>query len=273
MPSAHPLDEGAALQLLNSLTVFGEYLRALQAANRYVGGMYWKRQGTYEYLVQTAPDNSQKRLGARSPETEATHAAFLAGKRAAESRRDSLAKAMDEARRLNRAQRVGQAPAVLVALLQRLYAAGLSSHLTLMGAPALYAYEAAAGVRIDADGLGDARQRVTFITHSAKAEDQAILQILQRIDSSFEWRQDAFVNGRGFAVVLCRTEALTRAPRFWHPVVARNGSMAMMYTLAPSSFVSATKWRDGQQAAVVQQILAGAPLDLDSLARPPDGSQ
>lgn len=81
------------------------------------------------------------------------------------------------------------------------------------------------------------------------------------------------MNGRGFAVVLCRTEALARAPRFWHPVVARNGSMAMMYTLAPSSFVSATKWRDSQQATAVRQILAGAPLALDSLAWPPDASQ
>lgn len=47
------------------MTVFDEHRRVQAEARKYVGGMYWKRQGEYEYLVKTAPDNRQQRLGAR----------------------------------------------------------------------------------------------------------------------------------------------------------------------------------------------------------------
>jgi hypothetical protein len=38
--------------------------------------MYWKRQGDYEYLVKTYPDNRQHRMGPRSADTEKTHQEF-----------------------------------------------------------------------------------------------------------------------------------------------------------------------------------------------------
>jgi hypothetical protein len=55
----YPLTENAARQAIDSSTVFYELRRALAEARAYRGGMYWKSQGAYEYLVKTAPDNRQ----------------------------------------------------------------------------------------------------------------------------------------------------------------------------------------------------------------------
>ncbi|HSV48082.1 MAG TPA: hypothetical protein VLJ58_19995 [Ramlibacter sp.] len=59
------LSDNAARQLIDSTTVFDEFRRVLAQARPYAGGMYWKRQGDYEYLVKTQPDGRQRRIGAR----------------------------------------------------------------------------------------------------------------------------------------------------------------------------------------------------------------
>lgn len=302
-----PVAEGAALQIINSNTVFEAYLRAKNDAQSVRGGMYWKKQGQYEYLVRTSLDNQQKRLGARCAETETIYEAFMARKQAAERRLASLKEVLDEAQRLNRAQRAGRVPNVVVALLQRFHDEGLSQHFTVVGTHALYAYEAAAGVRIvpaalatqDIDLLWDARKRVSFITDLAKTEDQSVLRILRRVDPSFqrkELRAETAINARGFEVDFlrrerhgddphpwrfsadvedlwpvqaCRAGVLTDAPRFAAPVIAVNGSMAMMNTISPATFVTFKRWlasnapdrqnikrqRDQRQADLVQMML------------------
>lgn len=60
-----PLLDNAARQLIDSTTIFDEFRRVLAQARQYAGGMYWKRQGDYEYLVKTQPDGRQRRIGAR----------------------------------------------------------------------------------------------------------------------------------------------------------------------------------------------------------------
>lgn len=61
-----PLSDNAARQVIDSTTVFDEFCRVRDQARSYAGGMYWKRQGEYEYLVKTQPDNRQRRIGPRS---------------------------------------------------------------------------------------------------------------------------------------------------------------------------------------------------------------
>jgi hypothetical protein len=51
-----PLPEHALLQLIDSTTIFNEFRRVQSQAREVTGGMYWKRQGGYEYLVRTQPD-------------------------------------------------------------------------------------------------------------------------------------------------------------------------------------------------------------------------
>lgn len=274
-----PLSDNAARQLIDSTTIFDEWRRTQALARKFSGGMYWKQQGGYEYLVKTLPDNRQQRLGARSPDTELTYAAFTTGKVEAEARLKSLKAALVDAERLNKALKVGRMPALAVSVLQALEDAGLGKHFTVVGTHALYAYETAAGVRIvqgalatqDVDLLWDARSRVRFMTDIDKL-DASILNILQRADPTFvrkELQIQTAVNAKGFEVDFLRRQpegddphpfrfssdeddlwpiqalrasVLTNAPRFEHLVVSATGRMALMRTIAPQAFVEFKKW-------------------------------
>jgi hypothetical protein len=135
----YPLTENAARQAIDSSTVFYELRRALPEARTYRGGMYWKSQGAYEYLVKTAPDNRQSRLGPRTAETESIYATFTSNKKNAEARVKSLRGAVREAERLNKALRVGRMPALVVSILHAFDQAGLANDLTVVDTHALFA--------------------------------------------------------------------------------------------------------------------------------------
>ncbi len=274
-----PLPDNTARQIIDATTVFNEHRRVKALATTVAGGMYWKRQGDYEYLVRTRPDNKQARIGARSAQTEATYGEFTARKLATESRLKDLATALLEATRLNKAVKAGRTPALVVALLQTLDDAGLGAHFTVVGTHALYAYEAAAGVRIvagalatqDVDLLWDARKRVQFVSDLGRL-DSSMLQVLQRADKTFERKagqNETAINARGFEVDFLRRQpegddphpfrfsadeddlwpvqalrasVLTNAPRFTHPVIAATGQMTVMNTIAPAAFVEFKRW-------------------------------
>ena len=161
-----PLPDNVTRQAIDATTVFNEFTRVRDAARPYAGGMYWKRQGEYEYLVKTSPDNRQRRIGPRSAETEKTYQEFNARKVEIEARLKSLRAALTDAERLNKALKVGRVPAAVISVLQAIDEAGLGPHFAVVGTHALYAYETAAGVRIvpealatqDVDLLWDARR-------------------------------------------------------------------------------------------------------------------
>ncbi len=274
-----PLPDNAARQIIDSTTVFAEHRRVQAEAHKFVGGMYWKRQGEYEYLVKTSTDNRQRRLGPRSPETERTYLAFTQRKQEADLRLKSLRDALRDAERLNKAVRAGRVPNVVVALLQTLDEAGLGQHFVVVGTHALYAYEAAAGVRIvqgalatqDVDLLWDARRRVRFVTDLERI-DTSMLRVLRRVDPSFrrkDLQNETAINDRGFEVDFLRrlpvdgdphpfrfsadeddlwpvqavrASVLTEAPRFEQVVISVTGKMALMKTVAPGTFVSFKRW-------------------------------
>ena len=274
-----PLSDNAARQVIDSSTVFDEYRRVRAQARRYEGGMYWKRQDNYEYLVRTSRTNRQHRIGPRTPEHEKLYSDFTQGKRAAEERLRSLRAALTEAERMNKALRAGRTPALVVTLLQTLEDAGLTRHFTVVDTHALYAYETAAGVRIvpgalatqDVDLLWDARRRVQFMTDLERI-DASVLQVLQRADPSFirkEGQNETAINAKGFEVDFLRrmttgddihpfrfstneedlwpvqalrASVLTESPRFEHPVISSTGRMAMMQTIAPATFVEFKRW-------------------------------
>ena len=83
------LSDNAARQVIDSTTVFDEFVRVKSQMRPYAGGMYWKRQGDYEYLVKTSPDNRQRRIGPRSPESFVEFKRWMAAKvpRRAEAKR------------------------------------------------------------------------------------------------------------------------------------------------------------------------------------------
>ena len=275
----YPLPESAVRQFIDASTVFGEYLHARAAARQYQGGMYWKMQGDYSYLVKTTPDNRQKRIGVRSAETEAVYLEFVSRKAATEARLASLRDALRDAERMNKALKVGRVPSIVIGVLQAIEDAGLAAHFTVVGTHALYAYESAAGVRIipsalatqDVDLLWDARRKVKFMTDISRL-DTSVLGLLQKVDSSFRRREDQLntaINDKGFEIDFLRrmpqgddphpfrltgdeddlwpiqahrANVLTDAARFEHIVVSTTGQMALMRTIAPQAFVEFKTW-------------------------------
>ncbi len=274
-----PLSDNAARQVIDSTTIFDEFGRVQAQTRQYAGGMYWKRQGDYEYLVKTQPDNRQTRVGPRSPETEKIHDEFTTRKREVEARLKSLRAALTDAERMNKALKVGRVPSPVVSVLQTIEDAGLGQHFTVVGTHALYAYETAAGVRIvqgalatqDVDLLWDARKRVRFMTDLGKL-DSSMLSVLQRADASFqrkEGQNETAINAKGFEVDFLRRQpegddphpfrfsddegdlwpvqavrasVLTNAPRFEHVVISATGRMTLMRTIAPETFVAFKRW-------------------------------
>ena len=127
--------------------------------------------------------------------------------------------------RLNRALRVGRMPNIAVAILTRLANTGLDEHFRVVGTHALYAYEAAAGVRFaseitatrDIDLLWDTRKRVTFAQKLAK-DSPSMLAALQKVDKSFQIIDEqkyTAINKDGFEVDILRRVARDADP---HPV-------------------------------------------------------
>ena len=274
-----PLPDNAARQAIDSTTVFNEFVRVRAQARPYAGGMYWKRQEGYQYLVKTFPDNRQERIGPRSPETERIYAEFTTRKSEVEGRLKSLRAALKDAERLNKALKVGRVPSMAVSVLQTIEDAGIGEHFTVVGTHALYAYETAAGVRIvqgalatqDVDLLWDARKRVRFLTDLTKL-NMSMLRLLQSADPTFELKEgqsETAINASGFEVDFLRRQpegddphpfrfssdendlwpiqavrasVLTNAPHFEHVVVAVTGRMTLLRTIAPEAFVEFKRW-------------------------------
>ncbi len=272
-----------ARQYIDAVATFEALEEAQEEASQVRGGMYWHAgppsAPDAKYLVRTTPAGAETSLGARSPDTEAIYERFTQRKLASAERVSGLKTALDQHRRLNRALRVGRVDPLVVALLARLANTQLSPHFRVVGTHALYAYEAAAGVRLDGEALAtrdidllwDTRKRLLFSTQLAKV-DSSMLGVLRKVDSSFRIRksqQYTAVNKDGFEVDIIRREraesdphpiklsdadedfwvaqarrahVLLDSPGFSAVIVATNGTMARMNTVHPTSFVAFKRW-------------------------------
>jgi hypothetical protein len=279
-----PISDNAARQWIDACAIWAEYLKATDVAKPYACGMYWKKESAYEYLVKTHVGNKQERVGARSSQTEAIYKEFHKNKAAKEARLSSLTQALTQAQRQNKALKVGRTPELVVKLLNAVREAGLQQHFVVVGTHALYAYEAAAGVRIvpgalatqDVDLLWDARKRVQFVVDLRK-DAGSMLALLHRVDPTFRRKSDeghneSAVNDKGFEVDFLRREAqdgdphpfrfsadeedlwpvqaqrasiLTQSPVFEHAVISATGRMANMRTVSPETFVVFKRWMVG----------------------------
>jgi Nucleotidyltransferase len=273
----------ARRQYIDTQSVFSAWEEALREAAEVRGGMYWKRQGKSDYLIRTSVKNTQKSLGVRSPETEAIHAKFTQRKSEAEGRVTDLQAQLVRQQRMNRALHLGRAPQLLVDILAEVARSGVAEHFTVIGTHALYAYEAAAGVRIespdalatkDVDLLWDTRRRLRFMTQM-RALGTSMLALLKKVDPTFKLRRDqryTAVNSKGFevdilrplanehaqpmrmtedeadfwAVYARRADVLLHAPVFSSLVISPSGHMARMRTVAPATFIEFKRWMAGQ---------------------------
>lgn len=297
----------AMRQYIDAVSTFEAYEEARAEAAKVRGGMYWHKGTTPDtaYLVRTSATGSEKSLGSRSPETELIYTSFRQRKELAEQRLAGLREALNKHKRMNRALRVGRVEPLVVAILNRIENADLAEHFRVIGTHALYAYESAAGVTFDDDAvatrdidlLWDVRKRVAFAT-ALNRVDSSMLGVLRKVDSTFRVRDTqkyTAVNKDGFEVDIIRRKQAnddphpirlsddeddfwaTQAPRaqelldaakFSAVIVATNGDMARMNTLAPVAFVRFKKWmstlperdplkrrRDALQATAVEEVL------------------
>ncbi len=306
-----PVEEDAARQYIDARSTYTALMQAVIKAKEVRGGLYWKKKNNQTYLIRTATDNSQKSLGPKTDENEQIYKSFVARKTTYEARLNDLKKTMEKTERLNRALRVGRVPNIVVRLLRALEDAEISDHFIVVGTHALYAYETEAGVLMasaaiatqDIDLLWDTRKRFKLATQ-LKREDISIIDLLKNVDKSFQIRDDqkyTAVNSAGFEVDIIRrevkegdphpirishheddfwvtqakrAEVLINAQRFSSIVVATNGEMAQMNTIAPQSFVDFKKWlanqktrepikrsRDKLQAQAVEQLISDGLLN------------
>ena len=274
-------------QYIDAVAVFDALADAAAEAAQVRGGMYWHAgpasSPESKYLVRTTPAGAETSLGARTPETQAIYDKFTQRKQESSERLAGLKAALDQQQRLNRALRVGRVEPLVVALLNRLASTKLSEHFRVVGTHALYAYEAAAGVRLAAEALAtrdfdllwDTRKRIIFSTQLARV-DSSMLGVLKKVDASFRMRQSqkyTAVNKDGFEVDIIRREqtggdphpiklsdadedfwvvqahranVLLDSPGFSSVIVATNGTMARMNTMHPATFVAFKRWMAGQ---------------------------
>jgi len=245
--------------------------------------MYWHAgppsSPDAQYLVRTSRTGAERSLGPRSPQLEQAYESFTNRKQDNQERVKALKAQLEQHRRLNRALRVGRVEPLVVRLLKRLAATDLMEHFRVVGTHALYAYETAAGVRLDADVLStrdidllwDTQKRVTFATKLARV-DSSMLGVLRKVDASFRLRSNQLytaVNKDGFEVDIIRRMKtasddhpiklssadedfyVVQAPQanlllysegFSQVVVATDGTMARMNTIHPAVFVKFKRW-------------------------------
>ncbi|OYZ45294.1 MAG: hypothetical protein B7Y20_07775 [Acidovorax sp. 16-64-162] len=243
-------------QYIDAVAVFDALTEATEEAAQVRGGMYWHAgpasSPQAQYLVRTSPAGAETSLGPRTPETQAIYDKFMQRKQASAERLTGLKAALEQQQRMNRALRVGRVDPLVVALLNRLASTHLSEHFRVVGTHALYAYEAAAGVRLEADTLAtrdidllwDTRKRIIFSTQLARV-DSSMLGVLKKVDPTFRIRQSqkyTAVNKDGFEVDIIRRERTGDDP---HPIKLSDAD-EHLNTVHPATFVAFKRWMAGQ---------------------------
>lgn len=275
MNSIIELQPGQARQYIDAETVFLELLRVRAEQKETRGSMFWREVSGASYLIRESAGGAQKSLGPKDTQTELIFQKFQANKETLAQRLKSLSTAAQSQQRMNKALRVGRVPTVVVKTLNALRDAGLHDHFLTIGTHALYAYEAACGVRFmpdalatqDIDLLFDSRKRLSFVS-KLKKMDSSFIGALQKADPTFRVMSDqkqTAINSAGFEVDVNRrmtTDAdphplkmsefdddlwavqirdgnkILGARRFSQVIVSETGHMAVMNTMDPKMFVA-----------------------------------
>ena len=274
------IDVNAQREYVDARSVFTALEEAKKNAAEVRGGMLWKTQNGTDYLIRTTTRRGQKSLGPRSEHNETIYREFTARKQRVEQRVSDLRGELERHRKMNKIFHVGRAPDILVAILNKLSASGLAEYFTVIGTHALYAYEAAAGIKFevdealetrDVDLLWDTRKRLSFIARMEEL-DSSFLGLLREVDPTFDLRDDQLytaVNNHGFEVDVIRREATHGDPhllrltdhdddfhavqakragilldgeKFSAMIVSSTGRMAWMTTISPVVFAKVKRW-------------------------------
>lgn len=207
-------------EAVNTRQRFQAWRNALDRERGFKGSMVWDETKGHEYLLRSYYDDRgrrrQKSLGRRSPETEQAKLRFETERKNALAARKTLDEIIERQAAVNRALELGRVPLTAARILRSLSRHGLLGHgVRVVGTNALYAYEAACGVHIDAevtatgdiDLLFDSRVSLRLIA----AEDipvRGLLEILKKADNSFKQTQRRYraENDEGYFVDLIKPQ-------------------------------------------------------------------
>ena len=206
-------------EFVNTRQRFDAFLEAQLRSDGYRGSMSFATVGGSDYLIRSFYDpksgsRRQKSLGLRDADKELIKAAFETGRQQAAERLASLRQSIESQAGINRVLGIGRVPTLSARIMRALDASHLLGHgLRVIGTHALYAFEAAAGVRFstdvmtteDIDLLFDARASLVFLAEEDIGE-RSLLGLLRRVDRSFERGRQTFKasNRDGFVVDLVR---------------------------------------------------------------------
>ncbi len=218
MPDFIELNADQRREAINTQQRFSVWREVSARAKSYRGSMVWSDVKGRDYLVRAAYDKHGQRrqtsLGVRSGETEKLKTEFDRGRAMAEERLRDITTVLQRQSAVNRALGLGRVPQIGARIIRALdEAALLGNGLRVLGTYALFAYEEAAGIRVDPgltttediDLLLDARHGVSFAASDA-IEEKSLLALLQRVDRSFErsWQTFRAVNRDGYLVDLIK---------------------------------------------------------------------
>ncbi len=275
-----PLRSEQTRQLVDVQQVY-DALREADAAlaGQFSGTMRWRTVKGKAYLYRIR-GKVEKSIGPRSPGTEALEQAFQQGRERALGRQQSLRERLTEMAPVNIALRLNRVPDLVARIIRRLDAVGLlGPRVVVVGANAMFAYEARAGVHLDSALLAtadvdfalDARRSLVLATNVMPG---GLVGLLQQIDPSFAARRAGdfrAVNDEGFMVDLItsahrdpllagrpkkvssdggdmaaaeigKLQWLIEAPRFEATTVANNGLPLRIAVPDPRFFAAHKLW-------------------------------
>ena len=292
-----PLTESQLRQYIDAESVFKAWRTAKQEAKTVRGSMFWRELRGKATLIRVSTSGAQTVIGKDTPENREIYTRFMQRKESVTQRVKTLSLVLEEQKRLNRALRVGRTPDVVIRILNAIDINGFSDYVLTIGTHALFAFESAAGVRIqpqalatrDVDIFFDVRKRLSFFERLNKSS-QSFMDVLRKADPTFivmDDQKQTAVNDAGFEVDILRRVVRDDDPhplrmsgyeddiwavqvpnatlvdataRFSQMVISPLGEMALMHTMHPLNFVR------------LKKTIASSP-QRDPLKKPKDALQ
>lgn len=275
------LDNDQARQQIDAQQLF-TVLRDARAglSSEFAGSMRWRTIAGHEYLVKKI-EGKEVSLGRRSRETEATHKAFADGRARLRTRVRTTSERLSKMDRVNVAYGLGRVPDLPARIMASLDRAGLmGASVVVIGATALFAYEAMAGVHFET-GIVATKDFDLLIETKAglqlaagKNRREAVMAALVAADRSFEPRYGEYaVNDAGFEVDFLEED--DKAPPLSGKAaqavaIGQSGRPVRMVVPMPAAFIKHKAWlakqpsrnpakrgRDAAQAVAIKEALAG----------------
>ncbi len=269
-------------QIVQAQKAFTEHRNAQATLGALDFDYVWKAGADGEHLHKVSGAGQLlKDFGPRDAALERIASSHAEKKAGAIQARDHWAREHAHMQRLNVANQVGRLLVTPVKVLEVLWQRGIMAYYTVIGTYAMYAYEAAAGIVFDEPTMAT-NDVDLFYTASKQMKfaevvpgRRSMIEVLQEADPSFfrnEEQKESAMNGQGFSIDFLRREEAEKftdafsisgaegdiypvkakrsnrflgSPSFEQVVIAVDGSMTLIRTIDPKTFMEFKEWMSG----------------------------